>query len=162
MVSKPSTLPKWAENDVVDNVSGENNVIEPPAEKKNIGWSRLEYPPRNWFNWLGRFTYRWLNWLKQQEEQAVVTNGDGVGLFPTDGALITFYAVDIVDPTHYLVATGYKASATNPVLTVTSSDTLTLDTGNFTVTGNAPITTATISSSDPDNCIIWGQSKIIP
>lgn len=162
MVSKPSKLPKWAENDLVDSISGENNVIEPPAEKQNTGWARLEYPPRNWFNWLARYTYRWLNWFKQQEEQAVVTNGAGALLFPTEGALITLYAVDIVDPTHYLFAVGFKGSAVDASLTVVSNDTLTLDTGNFTVTGTAPITTATISGSDVDNCIIWGQSKIIP
>lgn len=155
MVSKPSTLPKWAENDVVDGVSGENNVIEPPAEKQNIGWSRLEYPPRNWFNWLGRYTYRWLNWLKQQEEQAVVTDGNGVGLFPTDDALITLHAVDSTTPANYLVAVGYKASATNPALTVIASNTLTL--GAATVTGDQAI-----SGGTAGDIIAWGQTKIIP
>ena len=73
MVSKPTILPEWAENDVVDPISGQNNVLEPPPEKKLEGWARLEYPPRNWFNWLARYTWRWLNWLNQQEEQSIVT-----------------------------------------------------------------------------------------
>ena len=161
MVSKPTLLPKWAENDVVDPQSGQNNVLEPPEEKKLSGWDRLEYPPRNWFNWLGRQSYRWLNWLKQQEEQAVVTNGAGLVLFPSDPAIITFYAVDIATPANYLVAVGFKGSAANPVLNVIDSNILTLNTGSFTTTGDAPITTATITGSDLDNAIIWGQTKLI-
>jgi len=157
MVSKPSTLPKWAENDVVDSISGENNVIEPPAEKQNSGWARLEYPPRNWFNWLGRYTYRWLDWLKQQEEQAVITDGAGVGLFPTDGALITLHAVDIVTPANYIYAVGFKAAGVTPVsnLTVVANNVLTLGVG--TVLGDQ-----IISGGTAGNIIVWGQTKIIP
>lgn len=162
MVNKPTVLPKWADNDVVDPVSGQNNVLAPPSEKQNTGWARLEFPPRNWFNWLGRYTYRWLAWLKQQEEQAVVTNGAGVGLFPTDTALITYYAVDKSTPTNYLFAMGFKESSTDPVLNIIDSVGLTLDTGSFTPTGNAPLNQASITGSDYDNAIIWGQSKIIP
>lgn len=33
MVLKPTILPEWAENDVVDPISGQNNVLEPPTEK---------------------------------------------------------------------------------------------------------------------------------
>lgn len=161
MVDKPTKLPKWAEDDVQDPISGQNNVLEPPEEKKDSGWARLEFPPRNWFNWLGRQTYRWLNWLKQQEEQAVIKNGDGELLFPIDNALITFYAVDIATPANYLVAVGYKEAGEDPVLNVIDSNVLTRDTGSYTPTGTAPITTATITGSDPDNVIIWGQSKII-
>ena len=142
-------------NDVVDGVSGQNNVLEPPPEKQNNGWDRLEYPPRNWFNWLGRFTYRWLNWLKQQEEQAVVTDGNGVGLFPTDSALITLHAVDSTTPANYIYAVGYKGSGANPSFTVVSNNVLTL--GAATITGDQAI-----SGGTAGNIIVWGQSKIIP
>jgi|SRR5690606_5109282 len=162
MATKPTTLPMWAENDVLDPISGQNNVLEPPTEKQLSGWARAEFPPRQWFNWLGRLSYRWLDWLKQQEEQAVVTNGSGALLFPTDNALITFTAVDKTTPTNYLFAIGFKGTGSNPVLSVIGNNVLTLDTANFTTTGNAPLTTATISGSDPDNAIIWGQTKIIP
>ena len=80
MVSKPTIIPVWAQNDVVDPISGQNNVLEPPNEKKLEGWASLEYPPRNWFNWLFRYIYLWILWFKQQEEQAVVTDGNGAGL----------------------------------------------------------------------------------
>ena len=154
MVLKPTTLPMWAENDVTDTVSGQNNVIEPPPEKQLTGWLRLEYPPRNWFNWLGRFTYRWLDWLKQQEEQAVIKNGAGVELFPTDTSLITLHAVDIVTPANYIYAMGFKGSGLAPSLNVISNNVLTL--GASTITGSQAI-----SGGTAGNIIVWGQSKII-
>lgn len=162
MADKPTVLPKWADQNEQDPISGQNNVLEPPNEKKEFGWNRLEFPPRNWFNWLGRYTFRWLDWLKQQEEQAIITNGEGLGLFPTDDALITYYAIDKETPANYLVAIGFKESSVDPVLNVTSSNVLTLDTANFTPVGDAPITQATITGSDYNNVIIWGQTKIIP
>ena len=155
MVTKPSILPEWAENDVIDSISGQNNVLEPPTEKKLEGWARLEFPPRNWFNWLARYTYRWLNWFKQQEEQAVITDGNGVGLFATDSALITLYAVDSVTPANYIVAVGYKAVGIAPALTVISNNVLTLGAGN--IAGDQAIAGGTAG-----NIIVWGQTKIIP
>lgn len=155
MVSKPTIIPVWAQNDVVDPISGQNNVLEPPNEKKLEGWARLEYPPRNWFNWLFRYIYLWIQWLKQQEEQAVVTEGNGVGLFPIDNALITLTVTDIGAPTSYLFAVGVKRPGQVPSLNVVSSNILTLGTG--TITGNQPINGAL-----PANAICWGQSKIIP
>lgn len=159
MVSKPSadTLPQWAESDVTDPVSGQNNVIEPPPEKMLSGWARLEYPPRNWFNWLARYTYRWLAWFKQQEEQAVITDGAGVGLFPTDGALITLWAVDIVTPANYVYAMGFKASGATPVANLTILHSNVLGLGAGTVGGDQ-----IISGGTAGNIITWGQTKIIP
>ena len=162
MAIKPTDLPEWASANQVDPISGINNVIEPPAEKKTNGWDRLEYPPRNWFNWLFRLSYNWLDWLKQQEEQKVVTDGNGALLFPTDEALIVYYAIDIVDPTHYLHAVGFKTAATNAALTVITNDTLTLNTGAFTTTGTAPLTAATVTGSDLSNAIIYASTSIIP
>ena len=153
MATKPTVLPKWANIDVADQVSGQNNVIEPPQEKQDSGWARLEYPPRNWFNWLGRYTYRWLDWLKQQEEQAVITDGNGVGLFPTDSALITLHAVDSVTPANYIYAVGFKGVGANPVLTVLNNNVLTL--GASTITGDQ-----IVSGGAAGDIIIWGQSKI--
>ena len=154
MVSKPTILPEWAENDVVDPISGQNNVLEPPPEKKLEGWSRLEYPPRNWFNWLARYTWRWLNWLNQQEEQSIVTDGSGVNIFPISGSLCVLFAVDTASPTHYLYAIGANVGGT-VTLTVVASATLALGAISGT---SVPITGA----ADPTTIIAWGQSKIIP
>ncbi len=155
MVLKPSILPEWAENDVVDPISGQNNVLEPPTEKKLEGWARLEFPPRNWFNWLSRYTYRWLSFLKQQEEQAVLTDGNGIGLFPYDNVLITLTAVDIANPTRYIFAIGAKKTGLAPTLTVVSNNTLTLGAG--TLAGNQ-----IVSGGAATDILVWGQTKTYP
>jgi hypothetical protein len=158
MVLKPTILPEWAENDVVDPISGQNNVLEPPTEKKLEGWARLEFPPRNWFNWLGRYTNRWLSFLKQQEELAILTDGNGVGLFPYDGSvgtLITLTAVDLANPTNYVFAIGAKKPGLSPTLTVVSNNILTLGAG--TLAGNQIVNGGTAS-----NILVWGQTKTYP
>lgn len=155
MVTKPTVLPQWAEQDQTDPVSLQNNVLTPPPEKQQYGWDRLEFPPRNWFNWLGRYTYRWIAWFKQQEEQAVVTDGNGVGLFPVDDALIFIYAVDKVTPANYIFAMGFKGAGSTPTLNVIDNNVLTL--GASTISGDQVISGGTAA-----NIIAYGQSKIIP
>lgn len=71
------TVPNWATNDVVDPVSGQPNVVTPPTEKQNNGWAFGEFPPRQWFNWLGRNTASAINTLKQFLAQNVVNAGTG-------------------------------------------------------------------------------------
>lgn len=155
MATKPTEIPEWASADVVDPISGQNNVLEPPPEKKMEGWARLEFPPRNWFNWLGRLTYQWIDWFKQQEEQSVVTDGNGASLFPTDEALITLYAVDSTTPANYLFAIGYKATGSAPSLNIVDSNVLGIGTGD--AAGNQEI-----SGGTAGNIVAWGQTKIIP
>lgn len=60
---KPSTLPKFAEQDIIDPTSGQLNVEEPDDLHKDYGWSFKEKPPRQFFNWLHRCTYTWLKWI---------------------------------------------------------------------------------------------------
>lgn len=155
MVSKPPQIPNWATNNIVDPTSGQPNVVTPPPEKQTYGWSFKEFPPRQWFNWLGRYTAQWINWFNQQESQSVVTDGNGLGLFLTDTALITLYAVSKNNPTSYIVATGYKAPGVAPVLNVVSSSVLTLGVG--TIAGDQPI-----SGASAANVIVYGQTKVIP
>lgn len=47
-------LPEWA-------TSGA--VVEPSPTKKALGWVPNEFPPAQTFNWLGRSTFEWLQWL---------------------------------------------------------------------------------------------------
>jgi len=49
---------KWAEDDVVDSVSGQDNKAEPSTTMKDDGWSSDQYPPFNWFNF-------WMNGIWQ-------------------------------------------------------------------------------------------------
>lgn len=156
MATKPTVLPKWADSDQTDPISLSNNVLTPPPIMQTYGWTYKQFPPRNFLNWLGRYTYRWLDWLKQQEEQAVVTDGNGVGLFVTNNALIMLYATDPINPGRYIMAVGYKGNGgVAPILNVVNSTTLGL--GVATASGNYPIT----GGSSPANLIVCGQSKII-
>jgi hypothetical protein len=66
MTARPSVFPDWALLDATDPTSGQNNVVEPPAAWKNYGWSYTEKPPRNYWNWLGRWTANWLHYLDEQ------------------------------------------------------------------------------------------------
>lgn len=63
--SKPASIPEFATTDVVDPTTGENNVVEPSAGKKLTGWNYLEKPARNYFNWLHRFNYLWIDYFNQ-------------------------------------------------------------------------------------------------
>lgn len=96
MVLKPTELPQWASQDVVDPVSLQNNVLTPPPEMQNYGWIRLQFPPRQWFNWLGRLTYQWLQYLSQQDSQSVVSDGTGsvTSFDALAGGLAIIYVVD--------------------------------------------------------------------
>lgn len=63
MAVKHTVLPRWATNDVIDPTTLLNNVIEPAEAKKDIGWNYIEKPSRQYFNWLGRQTNQWLDYL---------------------------------------------------------------------------------------------------
>lgn len=70
MADKPSYKPEFATADVVDPTSGQNNAIEPPASWKSDGWSYQEKPPRNYFNWLHRYAYLWIDYLDDRVQRA--------------------------------------------------------------------------------------------
>ncbi len=61
--NRPDKYPDWAINDVIDPISGQNNVIEPPQVKKDNGWGYRDKGARNWFNWLSRYTCNWIKYL---------------------------------------------------------------------------------------------------
>ncbi len=145
---RPESLPQWATTEVVNAETGQLNVIEPPEEKKLIGWEFKEFPPRNWFNWLFRIIYYW---LRHYSQRTLVTDGDGVGLYPYEHCLITLYAVDTGTPANYIHAVGYRGTGA-PVLNVISSNVLTLGIGSEDE--DQPISGGTAS-----NIIVWGISQ---
>lgn len=61
--NKPTNLPKWADLNPVDGVSGQPAILEPTAGKKDSGHVRLERPPRQDLNWLFNLIYNWLGFL---------------------------------------------------------------------------------------------------
>lgn len=102
--------------------------------------------PAQWLNWMFQKLWRYINRDK-------VTDNLGVGLFTNVNSIITLYAIDVTDPTHYIHAVGYKKLSTDVhVLTVIGSDTLTL--GTPTAAGNQPVSGGTTT-------MIYGSSRSI-
>jgi len=158
MVSKPTTLPKWAENDVQDPVSGQYNVIEPPPEKQLSGWARLEFPPRNWFNWLARFTYRWLQWLDQQESQSRTVDNTGADAVcdTTTGGLCKINIIDTTTPANSYVGIAYVPPSPGGPITITKIGGITLTVSTISAVGIMTV------AGGSGNYIINGQMKTIP
>jgi len=64
-VTKPTLYPDWATDDVTNPQSHKANVVEPDLTHKTVGWDFKEFPPRQFFNWLGRITNNWIQWFDQ-------------------------------------------------------------------------------------------------
>lgn len=61
----PETVPTFAEGDLVDPISGLNNVIEPEVDAKQYGWTpSRKVPQRGVMNWLHRYTGLWCGFIK--------------------------------------------------------------------------------------------------
>jgi len=61
---KPESLPEFATENMIDTVTGKNNVVEPETSQKKYGWHPFRrLPERNVFNWLHRHTYNFLKYL---------------------------------------------------------------------------------------------------
>src|SRR5690554_3330220 len=56
MATKPTDLPEWATDPGAD-------ITEPPVGKKAAGWTALEKPPAQWFNWFFNLVYQWIIYL---------------------------------------------------------------------------------------------------
>lgn len=138
-ITRPSIYPQWASEDVVDPTSGQNNVVTPPSEKQTNGWDLKEFPPRQWFNWLGRYTYEWILWLDQQQQQSQtgLDSGSGFQAFPnvTTGGLAVLSVVDQGDASNFYQGMAYfPASSGSPVsLNQIAASTLTVS--SISITG---------------------------
>jgi len=85
MATEPEKHIDWADDDVVDPISGQNNVVEPPNSKKPGGWVRFETPPRQYFNWLARIVDRWNKWNEAKSEPKTLS-GSTTNNVPADGS----------------------------------------------------------------------------
>ena len=159
-LTKPDTLPLWATDHQVDPVSLQNNVLTPPPEKQQYGLARLEFPPRNWFNWLGRNTYKCLAWLFQQEAQAVVTPRAGTVMFDVvNGGLCYIYVVDTAVGSNVYHGMVYlPPAATSPSYAVSFIDIKKVGITTPTITSSGTVTIA--GGTGP--YIAYGQTKTIP
>lgn len=137
MPTRPDKLPRWATEDVIDAQTGYNNVVEPPEEKKDIGWVPFEAGARNFHNWLFRKTYEWLLYVSETKK---VTDGDGVEAVNQENVSFKFYAIDTTNTDNYVTGFGYRATGA-PAYVV--SDNNVLNVGTPTAAGNFPITGGT-------------------
>jgi len=103
MPNRPEVFPKWAASDEIDPISGQNNIVEPPDERKESGWKRREIPPRQWENWLARLSWQWIRWARDRIDALTSTVG---GLSAT--------VDDVVSQTEENTAT-IENSTTSPV-----------------------------------------------
>jgi len=126
MVDRPDKLPRWADQDRFSAITNNNNVVEPTESKKTVGWDAFEPPARNYFNWLQRYNYLWIQYFDYLlNDLRKVSDGDGENLFDVQNTLIELVAVDKTAPTHFIKAVGWKGT-TSHTLNVIDSDTLTL------------------------------------
>lgn len=65
MAIKPSVKPRFATSDLNNGPLGGPNILEPSEAKKDQGWLAGEKPPREYFNWMHRLTYQWIDWLDE-------------------------------------------------------------------------------------------------
>ena len=153
MIPQPTEFPEWAMQDILDPISGQYNVVEPPSEKKLEGWAFGEKPNRQFWNWFQRQSTLWIEFLAQQEALTKVTDKNGINLFTIDGSQIEIKAIDLDNPTFYLTGLGYKKAGFAPYFVVTNK--IGLDLGTPTISGNQPI----INGST--NVIVTGITRVI-
>ena len=176
LIAKPADKPKFADIDVTDSVSLQPNVVAPSTVLQNTGWTRNQYGARQFFNWLARWTYRWINWFEDSIDKIDVSttalNTRTSTLETTVGAGTTGLvdrvlsvettlntpATGIVDRTEVLEARGaigYLTIATN-----TSADIQITAAGGGTVTiGTSP--SVRIMGSAIDNSMVHLEGRVV-
>jgi hypothetical protein len=130
-LTPPSLFPNWATDDQVDPVSQQNNVLLPPPEKQQFGFARLEFPPRNWFNYLFRTINNWIMYLAQQAGLSATVDGSGSSpvVNVVTGGMASISVVDTASTAKYYegivyVPPGYSSGTLT--FNTTSSSSLTV------------------------------------
>ena len=153
---RPTILPVWAVQDQIDVDSLQNNVLTPPVEMQQYGWQRLQFPPRNWFNWLARYTYQWLAYLSQQDAQSTATS-DNTGATPivdvVNGGMALIFVIDTTTPANYYEGITYIPPAYGGGTSFTTIASSTLTVGTIAANGGV------IVSGGSGSYIVYGQMK---
>ena len=136
-MSVPPDLPMWAVDDQIDPVSLSNNVLPPPPELQQYGWVRSQFPPRNFFNWLGRQTYECLLYLFDKDALIVSSVGAGAQtLFNTTvGGMYKLSVVDQGNPANFYEGVGWSAPAPGAPVTLTDITTSPLSVSTISTSG---------------------------
>jgi hypothetical protein len=147
-LTPPDQIPFWAVQDEIDPISKQNNVLTPPAEKQQFGWDRVEFPPRNYFNWLGRYTGNWIAYLAQQSGQGaavpVANNTFSSSIFNiTNGGLAVFWAVDTMATSNFYVGMAYLPPSPGSPIALNTIASSTLVAGDIQTNGTIKVTGGT-------------------
>lgn len=115
MAIRPTVLPEWAMNDVVNPLNGQLNVVEPPSERKLTGWTFLERPNRQWWNWFQRQTSLFIEYFDQMlgqsaVSQSVVAVWSGLTSQPT---VNNFYYSVVGDKVYFKCNIAWSANTNN-------------------------------------------------
>lgn len=117
---QPSELPEWALLDVLDPLSGQYNVVEPPQEVKNEGWRIGEKPNRQWWNWYNRTVYDWIVYFNSifsagaATSQSLIPVWDGFTVQPS----VNFLYYSVIGDKCFIngnIQWSGNADTTNPV-----------------------------------------------
>ena len=123
-ISGGASQPKWSidknthDNDVNSPESGQPNTSEPPAAMKLLGWDYLTYPPRNIWNWIWRYTSKFIDYLDDHATQLFSFDWSG-------GSTTGYYTVDVTLTGVTTTVTGTLYYATYKSLGIISIPTLT-------------------------------------
>jgi hypothetical protein len=121
--TKPTTLPRWADDEI--------NNLEPSEGKKDEGWVFEEAPASNYENWRAQLTGQWFKWLDERlddgaDENTLIIND------PNDGGIgvkIGSNVVRFVDDDFSVTIT-----ASNPTITFDTNDYMQYDRAGNTLT----------------------------
>ena len=119
MIPMPSELPEWATLDIQDPISGQYNVVTPPAEVKLEGWRLGEKPNRQWWNWFNRTVYDWINYFNANLDfsaDTIVPTWTGLTTQPSTNYFYYKKIGDMVYFTCHIIWTG-NADVTPLVMT---------------------------------------------
>jgi hypothetical protein len=83
-------FPRWASETVLNPISSEANVYEPPEQKKDLGWDLYDVPPRQYFNWLERQTGLALEYLDYHSNRPKIYTIDTLPAAADNVAQIVF------------------------------------------------------------------------
>jgi len=121
MIPKPTMLPEWASDDVINPINGQYNVVVPPLEKKQAGWGYLEKPNRQWLNWFQRTVYDWIAYFDQNldfEADLISPVWNGLTNQPDENNL---YYVKDGDRVFFSCSITWSANVDNTLILYTDS-----------------------------------------
>lgn len=151
---RPSQFPRWAD------VDPDENVVEPPENKKDVGWVENEKPPARFFNWLFYNIYRWVSWLSAQVATEELRSNNPL---TWDGSDIGFTApIQIVSRTDEAARINQILAADSPLeladgevlvvyLDQESASPVTLTAGTYGTLAAGQYAIVDEASLDPDN-----------